>query len=92
MNVSFSQGGIFCQKESFWDLEHCNDSGREFGTIKLKLHVFQRKNDLKAYLEWGKKVDWIFDYHYYREHKKVKLIVIKFYKLCTNMVGSGCFE
>jgi len=40
--------------------------------------LFKEKNDLEAYLVWEKKVDWIFDCHHYTEHKKVKLVVIKF--------------
>jgi len=46
--------------------------------IKLKIPFFQGKNDPKAYLEWKKKVDWIFDCHKYSEVKKVKLVVIEF--------------
>jgi len=46
--------------------------------IKLKIPSFQGKNDPEAYLEWEKKVDWIFDCHNYSEAKKVKLVVIKF--------------
>jgi hypothetical protein len=33
---------------------------------------------VEAYLEWEKKVDWIFYCHHYTEHKKVKLDVIEF--------------
>jgi len=33
----------------------------DLDTIKLKIPNFQGKNDPEAYLEWEKKVDWIFD-------------------------------
>ena len=46
--------------------------------IKLKIPSFQGKNDLEAYLELEKKVDWIFDCHNYLEAKKMKLVVIEF--------------
>jgi hypothetical protein len=46
--------------------------------IKLKTPSFQGKNDPKVYLEWEKKVDWIFYCHKYSEAKKVKLVVIEF--------------
>ena len=46
-------------------------------TIKLKTPNFQGKNDHEAYLEWKKKVDWIFDCHIYSVHKKVKLVMIE---------------
>ena len=36
-------------------------------TIKLKIPSFQGKNDPEAYLEWEKKVDWIFYCHSYSE-------------------------
>ncbi|KAG5253258.1 gag protein [Salix suchowensis] len=36
------------------------------------------KNDPEAYLEWEKKVNWIFDCHSYSEQKKVKLVMIEF--------------
>jgi len=46
--------------------------------IKLKIPSFLGKNDLEEYLEWEKKVDWIFDCHNnYSEVKKV-LVVIEF--------------
>ena len=38
--------------------------------IKLKIPNFEGKNDPEAYLEWEKKVDWIFDCHSYSEKKK----------------------
>ena len=32
----------------------------DLGNIKLKIHSFQGKNDLEAYLEWVKKVELVF--------------------------------
>ena len=50
----------------------------DLDSIKLRIHSFQAKNDLEPYLEWEKKVDWIFDCYSYSEQKKVKLVVIEF--------------
>ena len=47
-----------------------NYEDMEGDTIKLKIPNFQGKNDPEAYLEWEKKVDWIFDCHSYSEQKK----------------------
>ncbi|KAH9724668.1 Endonuclease [Citrus sinensis] len=46
--------------------------------IKMKIPSFQGKSDLEAYLEWEKKMEFIFDCHNYSEAKKVKLVVIEF--------------
>jgi hypothetical protein len=54
------------------------DMDEDLDTIKLKIPNFQGKNDPKAYLEWEKNVDWIFDCHSYSEQKKVKLVIIEF--------------
>ena len=42
----------------------------DLATIKLKIPNFQGKNDPGAYLEWEKKVNWIFDCHNYSEQKE----------------------
>ena len=44
----------------------------------MKIPLFQGKNDLEVYLEWEKKVEFIFECHNYSEEKKVKLAVIEF--------------
>ena len=44
----------------------------------MKIPSFQSKNDPKAYLEWEKKVELVFDCHNYSEMKKVKLAAIEF--------------
>jgi hypothetical protein len=33
------------------------------GSIKLKIPTFQEKNDPKTYLDWEKKVEFVFDCH-----------------------------
>ena len=35
------------------------------GSIKMKVPSFQGKNDPKAYLEWEKKMELVFDCHNY---------------------------
>ena len=55
------------------------DMDGDLDTVKLKILSFQGKNDPEVYLEWEKKVDWIFDCHSYSEQKKkVKLVIIEF--------------
>ena len=44
----------------------------------MNIPSFLGRNDPKAYLDWEKKVELIFDFHNYSEAKKVKLVVIKF--------------
>ena len=44
----------------------------------MKIPSFQGKNDPEAYLEWEKKMEWVFDCHNYLELKKVKLTAIEF--------------
>ena len=51
---------------------------KNLGNIKMKIPLFQGKNDLEVYLEWEKKVEFIFECHNYSEEKKVKLAVIEF--------------
>ena len=51
---------------------------RNLGNIKMKIPLFQGKNDLEAYLEWEKKVELIFECHNYFEEKNVKLVFIEF--------------
>uniref|UniRef100_A0A2N9IQ26 RNA-directed DNA polymerase n=1 Tax=Fagus sylvatica TaxID=28930 RepID=A0A2N9IQ26_FAGSY len=46
--------------------------------IKMKIPSFQGRSDPEAYLEWEKKMEFVFDCHNYSETKKVKLAVIEF--------------
>ena len=63
---------------NFHSMGTYEDMDGDLDTIKLKIPSFQGKNNLEAYLEWEKKVDWIFDCHSYSEQKKVKLVIIEF--------------
>ncbi|GKV06986.1 hypothetical protein SLEP1_g18800 [Rubroshorea leprosula] len=51
---------------------------RDLGSIKMKIPLFQGKNDPDVYLEWENKVELVFDWHNYFEEKKVKLTVVEF--------------
>ncbi|KAA3480713.1 mutant gag-pol polyprotein [Gossypium australe] len=44
----------------------------------MAIPPFQGKNDFKAYLEWEKKVELVFECYNYSERKKVKLTAIEF--------------
>ena len=44
----------------------------------MKVPSFQGKSDLKAYLEWEKKMELVFDCRHYSEAQKVKIAVIEF--------------
>jgi hypothetical protein len=64
---------------NFRGMGNYEDMDGDLDTIKLKILNFQGKNDPEAYLEWEKKIDWIFFYyHSYFEQKKVKLVIIEF--------------
>ncbi|XP_065633623.1 uncharacterized protein LOC136069243 [Quercus suber] len=72
-----------CQGEKgmvkvFEEIQDGNGTDRNLGNIKIKIPLFQGKNYLEVYLEWEKKVEFIFECHNYFEEKKVKLVVIKF--------------
>ena len=56
-----------------------NQEDNNLGSIKMKISLFQGKNDPEAYLEWVKKIELIVDCHNYSELKKVKLVVIEFF-------------
>ena len=49
----------------------------------MKITYFQEKNDPKAYLEWERKVELVFDCHNYSKNKNVKLVVIGFSDYAT---------
>ena len=55
-----------------------NREDDHLGSIKMKIPSFQGKNDPEVYLEWEKKVEFIFDCHNYPEAKKVQLAAIEF--------------
>ena len=55
-----------------------NREDDNLSSIKMKIPSFQGKSDPEAYLEWEKKMEFIFDCHNYSEAKKVKLAVIEF--------------
>lgn len=48
------------------------------GKIKLKIPIFQGKNDPQAYSEWEKKIELVFDCHNNPELQKIKLVVTEF--------------
>jgi hypothetical protein len=60
------------------DFDDLGDIDRNLGGIKLKIPAFKEKTDSEAYLDWGKKVEMIFDIHRYSEEKKVELAVVEF--------------
>jgi hypothetical protein len=55
-----------------------NREHNKLGGIKLKIPSFQGRSDPEAYLEWEKKMEFVFDCHNYSETKEVKLAVIEF--------------
>ncbi|KAL6349641.1 hypothetical protein AAG906_041047 [Vitis piasezkii] len=48
-------------------------TNRNLGNIKMKIPSFQGTNDPEVYLEWEKKVEFIFECHNYSEEKKVTI-------------------
>jgi hypothetical protein len=55
-----------------------NREDNNLGGIKMRILSFQGRSDPEAYLEWEKKMEFVFDCHNYLETKKVKLAVIEF--------------
>ncbi|XP_073120609.1 uncharacterized protein [Henckelia pumila] len=47
-------------------------------SIKMKILTFHVKSDPEAYLEWEKRVEFVFDFHHYSDLKKVRLAVVEF--------------
>jgi hypothetical protein len=60
------------------DFDDLGDVDQNLGSIKLKILAFKGKTDLKAYLEWERKLEITFDIHRYSKEKKVKLAVVEF--------------
>ena len=75
-----------CGKHEQDDNEQTSNLGRNgcarvdnnLRSIKIKILSLQGKSDAKAYLEWEKKVEFIFHYYQYFEKKKVKLAAMEF--------------
>ncbi|PKI66784.1 hypothetical protein CRG98_012790 [Punica granatum] len=55
-----------------------NREDNNLGSIKMKIPSFQGMSDPEAYLEWEKRVEFVFDSYSYFELKKVKLAAIEF--------------
>ena len=55
-----------------------NRDDNKLGSIKMKVPSFQGRNDLEAYLEWERKMEFVFDCNNYLETKKLKIAVIEF--------------
>jgi hypothetical protein len=62
----------------FGEARNCEDNN--LGGIKMKIPFFQGRSDPEAYLEWEKKMEFVFDCYNYLETKKVKLAVIEFFE------------
>jgi hypothetical protein len=50
----------------------------DISNIKLRIPSFHGRSDPEAYLEWERKMEFVFDCHNYSESKKVKLAVVEF--------------
>ena len=63
-----------------YNQERCNNWREDdnLGSIKSKITEFKGRNDPKAYLEWEKRIENIFDIYHYFDNKKVKLEVTEF--------------
>jgi len=48
-----------------------NHKDNNLGGIKMKIPSFQGRSDPEAYLEWEKKMEFVFDCHNYSEKKKL---------------------
>ena len=57
-----------------------NREDNNLGGIKMKIPSFQGRTDPEAYLEWEKKMEFVFNCHNYFNEKKVKLTMIDFFE------------
>ncbi|XP_073033848.1 uncharacterized protein [Primulina eburnea] len=55
-----------------------NKEDNNIGSNKMKIPSFHGKSDPEAYLEWEKRVEFVFDCHHYSEQKKVRLAIVEF--------------
>ncbi|KAL4303372.1 hypothetical protein GQ457_10G010480 [Hibiscus cannabinus] len=55
-----------------------------FANIKMNIPPFHGKTDPKAYLEWEKKIEHIFECHNYSERKKVQIAALEFTHYAIN--------
>ena len=74
----FAPRGERCGRGFRRDPRWQDGTDRNLGNIKMKIPSFQGKNYPEVYLEWEKKVEFIFECHNYSKEKKVKLAVIEF--------------
>jgi hypothetical protein len=58
--------------------EATNREDNNLGGTKMKIPSFQGRSDPEAYLDWEKKMEFVFDCNNYLETKKVKLAVTEF--------------
>ncbi|XP_038973772.1 uncharacterized protein LOC103697756 isoform X1 [Phoenix dactylifera] len=80
------RGQMFEDDEEDLDYESYSRRGKKaddskdnnLGSIKMKIPIFQGKNDPELYLEWERKVEHVFDCHNYSNEKKVKLAAVEF--------------
>ena len=71
-------GDNFGQMGNYRYQDHNVELSGDLDTIKMKILAFHGKNNLEVYLEWEKRVEWIFQFHNYSELKKVKFVMIIF--------------
>lgn len=68
----------------------CNQFEEITGKLKLRVPPFQGKIDPYAYLEWEKKIEYLFKCQNYTEERKVKIIVTEFDNYAINWWEHVC--
>lgn len=60
------------------EMEGRNMTDDNVNSIKMKISAFHGRSDPETYLEWKKKIKWVFDCNNYSDLKKVRLVVTEF--------------
>lgn len=63
-------------RDLVWNFQERGGVDGDLDNIKMQLLALQGWNDPKAYLEWEKKIELIYNCYNYFEDKKVKLAII----------------
>jgi len=71
-------------ERNYWRFDHRDES---LNNIKMKIPSFQGRNDPGIYLEWEKKMEFIFDCHNYSYAKKGEVGCDRVHWLCHSVVG-----
>lgn len=77
VKIGIMKDGVVRHKRMGRDLGRERELVEVWATSKMKIPSFKRISDPKAYLEWEKKIELIFDYYNYSKEKPYLNLLIK---------------